>query len=73
MVEYGDYSYLFDLIVRYVYSVGADSATDYLNEVRDKTGVDLIRMLNLDRMDDSSDDPEVAETAVETSTDSTIS
>ena len=73
MVEYGDYSYLFDLIVRYVYSVGADSATDYLNEVRDKTGVDLIRMFNLDRMDDSSDDPEVAETAVETSTDSTIS
>ncbi len=73
MVEYGDYSYIFDLIVRYVYSVGADSATDYLNEVRDKTGVDLIRMFNLDRMDDSSDDPEVAETAVETSTDSTIS
>ncbi len=73
MVEYGDYSYLFDLIVRYVYSVGADSATDYLNEVRDKTGGDLIRMFNLDRMDDSSDDPEVAETAVETSTDSTIS
>ncbi len=42
MMKYGDYSYLNDLMQRYLYAVGEDKAVEFFNSVSEKCGIDIV-------------------------------